>query len=106
MRALRWAGSVLLGLAAGVFAYLNAAERVALHLGVATLYRASLPVVVLAAFLLGMVAMFLLGLRHDLKVRRALREYELRARPLPPDRGDGAALRPAASPPHTSRSPM
>lgn len=72
-------------LAAGLFAYLNGGERVILNLGVATFYRAPLATVVLAAFLLGMVTMFLLGLRHDLKIRRGLRKLEERPAPEPPE---------------------
>ncbi|CAN5632565.1 hypothetical protein BH23GEM5_BH23GEM5_22180 [soil metagenome] len=59
---------------AALFARLNAGEAVTLHLGIATLYRIPFAPLVLAAFLLGMATMFLLGLRHDRRVRRLLRE--------------------------------
>ncbi|HET7275265.1 MAG TPA: hypothetical protein VFI91_08775 [Longimicrobiaceae bacterium] len=74
MRWKRWAGPVAIALLAAVFAYLNAGERVAVNLGVVYLYRLPLSGVVFGVFLLGMVAMFLLGIRHDLRVRRALEE--------------------------------
>jgi len=70
----RWLPTLLLALLALAFARANRGETMALHLGPVTFYRAPVSVVVLGAFLLGMVAMFLLGLRHDLRVRRLLRE--------------------------------
>lgn len=77
MRPGRWL--LPLGVAALVtlFAYLNRGERTTLHLGVGTLYRVPLPLVILSAILLGMLVMFLLGLRQDLRVRRILRENGL-----------------------------
>ncbi len=74
----RWGPGLLVGLLAAGFAWANRGESAALHLGFATFYRAPLTLVVLGAFLLGMLAMFLLGLRHDLQVRRALREMQTR----------------------------
>lgn len=68
-----------LGLAA-FFSYLNAGERVVLHLGLLTLYRVPVSVLIFGAFLLGMFAMFLAGLRTDLHVRRLLRERLARDR--------------------------
>ncbi len=59
---------------AALFARLNAGEAVTLHLGIATLYRIPFAPLVLAAFLLGMATMFLLGLRHDRRIRRMLQE--------------------------------
>ncbi len=73
----RWGPGLLVGMLAAGFAWANRGESAALHLGFATFYRATLTLVVLGAFLLGMLAMFLLGLRHDLQVRRALREREV-----------------------------
>lgn len=70
----RWLPAVLVGLLAAGFAWLNRGEWAVLHLGFVTIYRVPLPLLVLGAFLLGMIVMFLLGLRHDLRVRRALRE--------------------------------
>lgn len=78
MSGMRWLPGVLVGLLAAGFAWANRGETAALHLGFATFYRAPLTLVVLGAFLLGMLAMFLLGLRHDLRVRRALREIQAR----------------------------
>ncbi len=70
----RWVGLVLIGAAAALFASFNAGERVALNLGYTILYRVPLVPLIFLAFLVGMTTMFLLGLRHDLRVRRALRE--------------------------------
>lgn len=77
----RWVGLVVVMLLAGLFAYLNGGERVTLYLGFATLYRISLVGLVFVAFLLGMTVMFLVGIEHDLRVRRLLREYRLHERP-------------------------
>ncbi|MBV9774083.1 MAG: LapA family protein [Gemmatimonadetes bacterium] len=77
-----WIGGVALALLAALFAYGNRGESAVLHLGVATFYRAPTTLLVMGSFLLGMLAMFLLGLRHDLRVRRALAERE-RATPIP-----------------------
>lgn len=90
MKAGRWGTLLLVALLAGLFAYLNAGHRVTLSLGFITLYRISLVRLVLGSFVLGMITMFLVGLRHDLAMRRALRE---RDRP-PPDDG------PTAPPPY------
>ena len=49
-------------------------DRVTLDLGFTVLYQISLVGLVFGSFLLGMVAMFLFGLRYDRKVREALRE--------------------------------
>ncbi|HEX6926166.1 MAG TPA: LapA family protein [Longimicrobiaceae bacterium] len=70
----RWAALALIALLAALFASFNTGERVALDLGFTTLYRVPLVPLIFLAFLLGMVTMFLVGLRHDLRVRRALRE--------------------------------
>jgi uncharacterized integral membrane protein len=70
----RWGGLTVIGIVAALVASFNAGERVALNLGFATLYRIPLVPLILGAFLLGMATMFLLGLRHDLRVRRALRD--------------------------------
>ena len=82
----RWSRWVALGvvmLLAAVFALLNGAERVSIHLGFTVLYQVRLVGLVLAVFLLGMVTMFLIGLRHDLEVRRALRERRSAHPPSP-----------------------
>lgn len=77
-RSWRWLLAALaIGAAAG-FAYLNSGERVSVHLGFLVLFRVPLVVLTFVTFLAGMVTMFLLGLRHDLRVRRRLREYQVR----------------------------
>jgi hypothetical protein len=68
----RWIGVALLVVAAAFFSFLNAGELVTIDVGFATLYRVSLVGLVFAVFLLGMVAMFLFGLRHDRQIRNAL----------------------------------
>lgn len=70
----RWGLLAAIGGLAAVFASFNSRERVALSLGFTELYRVPLVVLIFVAFLAGMVTMFLLGLRHDLRVRQALRE--------------------------------
>ena len=78
----------LLILVAAIFSFLNADERIAINLGFTTLYRLSLVGVVFSVFLLGMLTMFLFGLRHDRAVRDALRtqgyRQSLPIRPLSP----------------------
>lgn len=69
----RWLPIAGVGMVAAVFTWLNRGEKAILHLGLFTVYRVPLSVLVLGAFLLGMLAMFLLGLRHDRRVREALR---------------------------------
>lgn len=59
-----------------LFSFLNAGERVTVDFAVATLYRISLVGLVFVAFLLGMLTMFLFGLRQDRRVRDALRRRE------------------------------
>ena len=71
-----WLGVAALALLAAAFAYANRGEAAAVHLGFATFYRAPVALLVLGSFLLGMVAMLLLGLRQDLQVRRMLRERQ------------------------------
>lgn len=70
---------VLLGftIVAALFAYFNAGERVAVHLGVGVLYQVPLVGFAFIVYVLGMLTMYFLGLRHDLRVRRVLREYGL-----------------------------
>jgi uncharacterized integral membrane protein len=70
----RWGALLLVGVFAALFASLNAGERVALYLGFATLYQIPLVPLILGAFVVGMATMFVLGLRHDLHVRQALRD--------------------------------
>src|SRR5690606_38637327 len=79
----RWVPLVGVTLLAGVFGYFNAGEAVALHLGLFVLYQVPLVALIFVAFLLGMVTMFLVGLRHDLKVRALLRERAAAPPPRP-----------------------
>lgn len=91
----RWAGMGLIVALLGVFSWLNSGESVALHFGLFVIYQAPVVTVFYIAFLLGMSTMFLLGLRHDLRVRQFLRERGLLERsddpgnagppPPPPD---------------------
>lgn len=75
----RWLPLAAVTLLAGAFAYLNRGETVSLRLGVATFHQAPLAVVCFLAFLFGMLSMLALGLRHDLRHRRWLRERGLLA---------------------------
>ncbi len=61
-------------LAAG-FAVLNGGTRVSVHLGLITLRSVSLPAVVFTSVVLGMLMVFLAGLRADLRTRRMIRRY-------------------------------
>lgn len=65
---------VIAGLAAG-FAVANGEERVTVELGLLTVRRVSLPMVVFVSVLLGMVLVLAAGLRADLRTRRRLRRY-------------------------------
>ena len=60
---------------AALFAVQNGAIRVPVHLGVVSFRSVSLPVVVFSAVVVGMLMVFLAGLRADLKTRRMLRRY-------------------------------
>ncbi len=73
----RWLPLAVIVVLSGLFAYFNGAERITLNLGFAVFYRVRLVPIVFGAFVLGMISMFLLGLRHDLRVRRTLRERGL-----------------------------
>ena len=64
-----------LALVAAVFAWLNGDVRVAVNLGLVKIDAAPLPVVVFAAFLLGMLTLFLASLKADLRMQRMLRRY-------------------------------
>ena len=83
----RWILLLFISLFSGLFAYLNGGERTTLHLGFTTLYQLSLVALVFGAFLLGMIAMFLITLRHDLRMRRLLRQRKLAD---PQGAGEGA----------------
>ena len=71
-----WFGVAALALLSAAFAFANRGETAAVHLGFTNFYRAPVSILVLGSFLLGMVAMLLLGLRQDLRVRRMLRERQ------------------------------
>ena len=60
---------------AALFAVQNGGVRVPIHLGIVTLRSVSLPVVVFGSVIVGMLMVFLAGLRADLKTRRMLRRY-------------------------------
>jgi len=66
----------LLVAAALAFTAANGGERVQVELGLITLQRVSLPVVVFASVLLGMALCILAGLRTDLRNRRRMRRWE------------------------------
>jgi hypothetical protein len=89
--AARWAPVLGVSAVAAGFSWLNRGERVVIDLGVTTVYRAPLTLVVFVAFLFGMVSMLLLSLRHDLRVRR-----ELERRGIEPSRGPAPWTPPAA----------
>ena len=63
------------------FAALNAGERVTVDLGIVVIYRVPLTLVVFGALLLGMLAMVVVSIDSDLRVRRILRD-RLRAEDL------------------------
>lgn len=57
------------------FAVANGDQQVTVELGLVTLRSVSLPVLVFGSVLVGMVAVFVAGLRADLRTRRTLRRY-------------------------------
>lgn len=67
-------GGALALLSAG-FAWLNGGIRVDVNLGLVRLSGVPLPVVVFAAFLLGMLTLFLAGLKAELRTQRMLQRY-------------------------------
>jgi uncharacterized integral membrane protein len=77
MKSGRWIVLLAIALLSGLFAYFNGGERITLNLGFMVVYRVSLVGAVFSAFILGMVTMFLIGLRHDMRMRRVLRERDL-----------------------------
>lgn len=78
-------GGALAVLSAG-FAWLNGGIRVDVNLGLVRLSAVPLPVVVFAAFLLGMLTLFLAGLKAELRTQRMLRRYrDLLGAEEPPD---------------------
>ncbi len=85
----RWLALVLVAAVAGAFAWANRGETSIVHLGVVTLYRVPVSLLTFLAFLAGMAAMLVLGLRHDLRVRRALRDAGLLDAPQRPSESVG-----------------
>lgn len=77
MKAGRWIVPLVVAFLAAAFAYQNRGEAATMHFAGATFYRVPLTWIALGSFLLGMIAMFLLGLRHDLRVRRVLRGQQV-----------------------------
>ena len=75
MRRLTGAAGVLFLLAFAMwFTALNGGQRITVRLGLLTLYRVPLSVLVFAALVLGMVIMLVVGINSDLRVRRILRD--------------------------------
>lgn len=76
---IRIANFVVLVAAATAFAALNGGQRVRLDLGIVTLERVSVPILVFASVVVGMAVCILAGARADLRNRRRMRRYrELR----------------------------
>ena len=84
---LRRLGIFGLVVVSGLFSFLNAGERVTLNAGFTAFYRISLVGLVFVVFLLGMLTMFLFGLRQDRRIRDLLRARESRRLPasFPPE---------------------
>lgn len=72
---IRVLGFVVLAGLAFAFAAANGGQVVRVELGITTLRNVSLPVVVFGSVLLGMVVVFLAGIRADLRTRKVLRRY-------------------------------
>ena len=89
----RWIFLILIAIVAGLFSAFNGGERVALDLGFTVFYRVPLVPLIFGVFLAGMTTMFLIGLRHDMRVRRALKEAGFQTGRVPPRRK--AAVEPA-----------
>lgn len=67
-------GLLLVLLLAFGLAWLNGGQRVTLRLGIATLYRVPLTVVIFGSLIVGMTIVMVAGIRADIRVRRILRE--------------------------------
>lgn len=91
MKTDRWLPAAAIALAGALITWLNRGERVVLHAGVTTFYRAPLTLVLFVAFVAGMLAMMVLSLRQDRRMRD-----ELRARGLLDDPAFRASPVPAA----------
>ncbi|HET7232159.1 MAG TPA: LapA family protein [Longimicrobium sp.] len=97
-----WIALIAAAVLVAAFAYQNRLERAALGIGPLHFHAASLVVIILAAFLLGMGAMFLLSLPVDRRTRDLLRAHGL-LHAAPPSRTQVPAERP--SPAHTQTDP-
>jgi uncharacterized integral membrane protein len=76
---IRAANFVVLVAGATAFAALNGGQRVRIDLGLMTLERVSVPILVFASVVVGMAICILAGARADLRNRRRMRRYrELR----------------------------
>ncbi|MDQ3556106.1 MAG: LapA family protein [Gemmatimonadota bacterium] len=73
MKASAWLPALMVAVLAAGFAFMNRGETATIHLFGVTFFRVPLTWLTLGSFLLGMITMFALGLRHDLRVRRTLR---------------------------------
>lgn len=98
-----WMLLVAAALAVAAIAYQNRLERAALAIGPLHLYAVPLAILLLAFFLLGMGAMFLLSLPVDRRTRELLRVHGLLdagpvPRPAAVDRFDVASDRSGAPP--------
>lgn len=98
----RWLPPAGIGLAAGLFTWLNRGERIVVDLGIATFYGAPLTVVLFLAFLAGMLAMLALSLRHDLRMRQELRARGL----LIPSPGQGSPVLAPSAPAPLAHMPV
>lgn len=73
--AVRVVNVLLLLAAATAFAVANGGQRVRVELGLVTLESVSLPTVVFASVIAGMLVVLAVGARADLRTRRRLRRY-------------------------------
>ena len=83
MTANRWVPVAAVTLLASAIAYFNRGERVAIDLGIIRFYRAPLTIVLFLAFLAGMLALLLLSLRQDRRLRDELRRRGFVDAPAP-----------------------
>jgi hypothetical protein len=108
----RWAPVLAVSVVAASFSWLNRGERVVVDVGIMTIYRAPLTVVVFVAFIAGMASMLLLGLRHDLRVRRELERRGIEPPPAAAPARTYLETPPAAAPaplpeaPHAPPAPL
>jgi hypothetical protein len=100
-----WTLLVAAAVLAAAFAYQNRAERAALEIGPLHLYAIPLAVLVFAAFLLGMAAMYFLSLPTDRRTRELLRTHGLLDAPLGPQAPRSVRPEPVRSPDPPSAPP-